>query len=78
MIDKQVRQIKNEIKQISNQKNYFKASTKRKTSSKELKLDLDAIGSIRAFICSHASNTAAPYMSELICRSIRYLDWQEN
>lgn len=65
MIDKEVRQIRNEIKQISNRKKLLKSQHKKKTSSKELKLDLDAIGSIRAFICSHASNTAAPYMSEL-------------
>lgn len=26
---------------------------------------LDDMGSIRAFICSHASKTAAPYISEL-------------
>lgn len=38
---------------------------KKNTSVKELKLCLEAIGSIRAFICSHASKTAAPYMSEL-------------
>lgn len=35
------------------------------TSAKELKLLLEAIGSMRALICSHASKTAAPYMSEL-------------
>lgn len=35
------------------------------TSAKEPKLCLEAIGSIRAFICSHASKTAAPYISEL-------------
>lgn len=37
----------------------------RRTSANELKLLLEAIGSIRAFICSQASNTAAPYISEL-------------
>lgn len=35
------------------------------TSAKELKLCFEAIGSIRAFICSQASKTAAPYKSEL-------------
>lgn len=35
------------------------------TSAKELKLCCEAIGSMRALICSHASKTAAPYMSEL-------------
>lgn len=35
------------------------------TSLKELKVRLDAIGSILAFICSQASKTAAPYISEL-------------
>lgn len=35
------------------------------TSANELNLLLEAIGCIRAFICSQASNTAAPYISEL-------------
>lgn len=35
------------------------------TSANEPKLCFDAIGSMRAFICSHASKTAAPYISEL-------------
>ena len=35
------------------------------TSSKELNFCLEAMGSIRAFICWHASKTAAPYISEL-------------
>ena len=35
------------------------------TSANELKLCFKATGSIRAFICSHASKTAAPYKSEL-------------
>lgn len=35
------------------------------TSAKELKLCWEAIGSILALICSHASKTAAPYISEL-------------
>lgn len=35
------------------------------TSAKELKFCCEAIGSMRALICSHASRTAAPYMSEL-------------
>lgn len=38
----------------------------RVTSAKELTLSLEATGSIRALICSQASKTAAPYMSELI------------
>lgn len=40
-------------------------TTRRSTSAKELKLRFEAIGSIRAFICSQASKTAAPYISEL-------------
>lgn len=35
------------------------------TSANELKLCWEAIGSIRAIIFSHASKTAAPYISEL-------------
>lgn len=35
------------------------------TSANELKLCCEAIGSMRRFICSHASKTAAPYISEL-------------
>lgn len=38
---------------------------KKLTSANELKLCFEATGSIRAFICSQASNTAAPYISEL-------------
>jgi len=30
-----------------------------------VKLCREAIGSMRAFICSHASKTAPPYISEL-------------
>jgi len=30
-----------------------------------LKLCFEAIGSMRSIICSHASKTAAPYISEL-------------
>lgn len=41
------------------------AST-RVTSANELQLSLEATTSIRALICSQASKTAAPYMSELI------------
>lgn len=35
------------------------------TSAKELILCFEAMGCILAFSCSHASNTAAPYISEL-------------
>lgn len=35
------------------------------TSANVLKLFCEAIGFIRAIIFSHASNTAAPYISEL-------------
>lgn len=35
------------------------------TSAKELKLCFAAMGSMRALICSQASKTAAPYISEL-------------
>lgn len=35
------------------------------TSAKVLNLCWEAIGSMRAIICSHASKTAAPYISEL-------------
>jgi len=35
------------------------------TSANELKLRFESIGSILAFICSQASKTAAPYISEL-------------
>lgn len=35
------------------------------TLANESKLCSEAIGAIRAFICSHASKTAAPYISEL-------------
>jgi hypothetical protein len=35
------------------------------TSANELNLFCEEMGSIRAFICSHASKTAYPYISEL-------------
>jgi hypothetical protein len=36
------------------------------TSANELNLFCEEMGSIRAFICSHASKTAYPYISELV------------
>jgi hypothetical protein len=38
---------------------------RKNTSENVLKLCLDATGSILAIICSQASKTAAPYISEL-------------
>lgn len=35
------------------------------TSANELKLCCEAMGFMRVIICSHASKTAAPYISEL-------------
>lgn len=53
------------ITQRNNMLHVHAETTMSTTSAKELKLRFEAIGSIRAFICSQASKTTAPYISEL-------------